>query len=338
MTAVNIMSSSAGKERALERVAAQFGEPAFAVGDGGNDIEMLRVFDGYIMSTAREELRQEFGVDRIVCSVAELIERLLVLDDLRQKLGVDLSHERLEIYTDGATDARVFSARGSYLIKIADDKTVRTQREFLERIEHPAFQKLLCWSDELHYECFEFIDGIHYREAPLSASEAVSQIAGIVGGYPEYEHDGYGFLEDEKATWGDFLLDEIEYAAQRVPEVSVDNVRAALEIAGAYEPKKFLMHGDFGTHNFLLENGIIRVIDPMPVVGDRLYDFYFAILSNVRIFDDLDLNFILSFFEGYDREYKVALMTIVLYVRMSRAAVYDEKNYHKYVKLYEGGL
>ena len=295
--AVNVMSGNAGKERALERIAARFDEPVFAIGDGGNDMEMLRAFDGYIMDTSREELRREFDRDRIVGSVAELIERLLVLEDIRKQLGVDLRREKLAIYTDGATAARVFSAQGKYLVKISDDATVWAQREFLTKVSHSAFQKLLCWSDELCYECFEFIEGVHYKEAPLEASEAVRQIAEIVATYPEYAHEGYGFLGDEKATWGEFLLDEIEYAAQRAPEVSVDKVRAALEIAGARTPKQYLMHGDFGAHNFLVHDGKIRVIDPMPVVGDRLYDFYFAVLSNVDIFRELSADYIFGFFE-----------------------------------------
>ena len=96
------------------------------------------------------------------------------------------------------------------------------------------------------------------------------------------------------------------------------------------------MHGDFGAHNFLNSNGVIRAIDPMPMVGDRLYDFYFAVLSNVKIFAELGWDYIMSFFEGYDLEYKEALMTIALYVRMSRAAAYDLANLDKYITLYEG--
>jgi fructosamine-3-kinase len=162
------------------------------------------------------------------------------------------------------------------------------------------------------------------------------QVAGIVASYPEYKHDGYGFLEDEKPTWREFLLDEIEYAEKRIPQISQERVLRALTIAGAKDPKQYLMHGDFGAHNFLNSNGVIRAIDPMPMVGDRLYDFYFAVLSNVKIFAELGRDYIMSFFEGYDLEYKEALMTIVLYVRMSRAAAYDLANLDKYITLYEG--
>ena len=110
---------------------------------------------------------------------------------------------------------------------------------------------------------------------------------------------------------------------------------AALEAIGNYAPKQCLMHGDFGTHNFLVSNGRIRVIDPMPVVGDRLYDFFFAILSDTDIFAELGIDYYTdNFFDGYKPEYMKALLIIALYVRMSRAAVYDEENLGKYKKLY----
>jgi fructosamine-3-kinase len=105
------------------------------------------------------------------------------------------------------------------------------------------------------------------------------------------------------------------------------------------EPKQYLMHGDFGTHNFLLEaDGTIRVIDPMPMVGDRVYDFYFAVLSNVGIFRNLGEDYLAQFFSDVDLRYRRALMTIALYVRMSRAAYYDNEHLPDYEKLYEEGF
>jgi hypothetical protein len=94
------------------------------------------------------------------------------------------------------------------------------------------------------------------------------------------------------------------------------------------------MHGDFGTHNFLVNNGKIYVIDPMPVVGDFLYDFYFAVLSDTKIFTKVGEDFVFSFFER-DMKEKRALATIALYVRMSRAWKYDRENFKAYVDMYE---
>ena len=260
---------------------------------------------------------------------------IATIKDIEKQLKVDLSRSIKTFYDDGATDATVFDMDKKYLVKLTDLNTIRTQVEFLKQNPDGVFQNLLCRNEELGYECFEFIDGVHYRGKLIDAKYATEQIARIVSKYRKYPHKGYGFLNAEHATWRAFLLDEIEYARRNIGDISTDKVMAALDVAGREEPEQFLMHGDFGTHNFLLEGDRIRVIDPMPVVGDYLYDFYFALLSNVEIFTKLGDGYIYSFFKERDLTYRKNLAIVALYVRMSRAAVYDKENLQAYIDLYE---
>ena len=257
-----------------------------------------------------------------------------VIADIEKQLSIDLSSAEKEFYTDGATDATVFGLGGKYLVKITDLNTVRTQREFLKENPNNVFQNLLCSSDELSYLCFEFINGNHFDGSEIGAKDATEQVAQIVSNYREYPHEGYGFLNEEHVSWRAFLLDEIEYARRTIPDVPTEKVMSAIEVAGAVNPKQYLLHGDFGTHNFLLENGKIRVIDPMPVVGDYLYDFYFALLSNVGIFTHLGADYVYGFFPERELSYKRAVLTVALYVRMGRAATYDKENLPSYFDLY----
>ena len=258
--------------------------------------------------------------------------------DIAKKLQVELDNVEPHFYTDGATDATVFALNNKYLVKITDVNTIRTQAEFLKHNPDGIFQRLLCSNEEMGYECFEFIDGVRFDGNLIDPKDATEQIAKIVQNYRKYPHDGYGFLNEEHVSWRAFLLDEIEYARRTIPEVSTEKVMTALEIAGAEDPEQYLMHGDFGTHNFLLENGRIRVIDPMPVVGDYLYDFYFALLSDVDIFMHLGADYVYSFFPERDLSYKCAVLTVALFVRMSRAATYDKKNLPSYFDLYSAIL
>lgn len=343
---VDVAPEGAGKEKALGRLAALFpDEPYYVVGDGFNDYDMLAAYNGFVMDSARPEMVEKFKEDHRVPTVSALIKRLMgnnfsaeqliIIKDIERQLGCRVRDLKLTYYLGGATDATVFSLGEKYLVKITDHETVRTQKLFLSAVPEGRFQKLLCSNESLGYECFEFIKGEHYSDAPLEAHEVIEQIAEIVRQYPEYEHDGYGFLGEEKSTWREFLLDEIEYAVLRIKEVSQDKVMKALEAVGNYAPKQYLMHGDFGAHNFLVSDGKIRVIDPMPVVGDRLYDFFFAILSDTDIFAELGVDYYMdNFFDGYRPDYMKALLVIALYVRMSRAAVYDRDNLDKYKKLY----
>ena len=70
-------------------------------------------------------------------------------------------------------------------------------------------------------------------------------------------------------------------------------------------------------------NNKIYAIDPIPMVGDYLYDFYFSIFTNSNIFKDLDVDYILSFFDDRDYEYKRALMIICFFIRLRRSSKYD---------------
>ena len=118
-----------------------------------------------------------------------------------------------------------------------------------------------------------------------------------------------------------------------MPEINIDKIYKALEIIKKYNVDKYLIHGDFGTHNFIMQDNKIKVIDPMCVVGDKLYDFYFAIFSNDEIFENIKLEIILKQFD-YEFEYKQALLLTVLFIRMGRAKKYDKKNFYKYEKIY----
>ena len=333
--AIDVMAADAGKQNAIYRVLKENpDEQIIAVGDGGNDMDMLGEFDGYIMSSASDSLKNNFREGRVIESVADLLEKRLIFDDIYRKIGVKLVENKPQYYTDGATNSTVLSLNDQYLVKISDERTVRELVEFLTTNTNSVFQKYLCSDEELKYACLGFIEGAHYKEAPLEAHDAAEQIAEIVSSYSVYNCEQYGFMNDMKPTWYNFMLDEVEYAAKRIPDISRDKVDEALEKMRGVEPEKRLLHGDFGTHNFLVKDDVIRVIDPMPVVGDKLYDFYFAILSNIGIFPELGLDYIFSFFDEYDRAYKQALLTIALYIRMSRAAVYDAKNLGKYIEMY----
>jgi hypothetical protein len=257
-----------------------------------------------------------------------------IIKDVELYTGNYLGDAEKRYYTDGATDTKVFSLAKKYLIKITDLNTIKTQVEFFRQNHDAAFQNLVCHSEDLGYLCFDFIDGERFLDGEISPEETILQLSRIVGSYCRYPHDGYGFLNEEHVSWRAFLLDEIEYARRNIGEISTEKVMTALDIAGRHNPEQFLMHGDFGAHNFLVEKGKIRVIDPMPLVGDYLYDFYFALLSNNKIFDELGMEAIYRYFGERDLGYRRALMVVALYVRMSRAAIYDEEHLQAYIDLY----
>lgn len=259
----------------------------------------------------------------------------LILHDIEQKLQITINKDTIIYYTDGATDSVVFSIDKKYLIKTVDEITLKNQIEFLKIYNDlDCFQKVILFNKELGYICFEYIEGTKYNKTIVDAKDAINQIYGIVSNYKSIDYNSYGYLrEDTHNNWSDFLKKEVEYSREAINKLdfSMEKVNNALRNICSKNVEKYLIHGDFGTHNFLVSNGKILVIDPMPVVGDYLYDFYFAIFSNVNIFSKVDVEYILNFGD-YDLEYKKDLMNVVFFIRMCRAWVYDKEHFDIYRK------
>ena len=208
--------------------------------------------------------------------------------------------------------------------------------EFFNLYKLDCFQKIICYSKELLYICFNFIEGDLFKYSFVKPTSFVEQVYNICSKYKEYNYDAYGYLEEEKMTWIDFLKEE-SYNESKKIDIDYSLLFDSYKIIEKNISPKYLIHGDLGTHNFIVNNNKIYAIDPIPMVGDYLYDFYFSIFTNLNIFKDLDVDYILSFFDDRDYEYKRALMIICFFIRLRRSSKYDPENIPIY-KSYLGGL
>lgn len=258
-----------------------------------------------------------------------------VLRDVSTRLNIKI--EKTKYFTEGTTDSIVLSINDKYLIKTVDELTLKEQVEFLNTYNYDYFQKIIFYSEKLNYICFEFLEGIKFDLVDIkNINDTLNELYKITDNYKKYEYDGYGYLFADHKTWYDFLKDEVEHAKGDFNGFNVDmnKIYESLEIIKKYNIPKYLTHGDFGTHNFLINNGTIKVIDPVGVVGDYLYDFYYSIFSSYKIFSKTSVNDILEY-HNRDYEYKKALLLIVFFIRMSRCYVYDRDNLNKYLDLYK---
>lgn len=255
-----------------------------------------------------------------------------IINDIEKKLDININKDKIKYFNDGVSSSIVFKY-DKYLIKTTNEKELDAYIEFFNQYKLDCFQKIICYSKELSYICFDFIEGSLFKENKLDPKDVVKQLYEITSNYKEYNYDAYGYLEEEKFTWHDFLMDE-SYREEDSKKIDYSKLFDKFDVIDKYDSPKYLIHGDFGTHNFIVNNKKIYAIDPIPLVGDYLYDFYFAIFTDVKIFKDLDVDFILSFFDR-DYEYKKALMTICFYIRFRRTFKYnpeDVKTYEKYLE------
>ncbi|MBO6195319.1 MAG: hypothetical protein J6O56_03105 [Bacilli bacterium] len=251
-----------------------------------------------------------------------------ILNDISSKLNIEIDKNKIKYFKDGVSDSIVFKYE-KYLIKTVDIKELDAYLEFFRLYKEPCFQKVICYSKELLYICFSYIEGTLFKENILDSKLVVEELYKITSNYREYKYDAYGYLEEEDFTWIDFLMDE---AYRDEDKIGIDYKKLfdSFEVIKKYDAPKYLLHGDFGTHNFIVNNGKIYAIDPIPLVGDYLYDFYFGIFTDVKIFKDLDVDYILSFFDR-EYEYKKTLMIICFFIRLRRASKYDKENINIYI-------
>lgn len=260
-----------------------------------------------------------------------------IIKDLEVKLNITIAKDSIIYYSEGATDSIVFNIDNKYLVKTVDKNTLSTQLEFLTLYsENPRFQKIITYDETLGYICFEFISGLKMSKVKdIDLIDIIEQLYGIVSNYKDYHYDNYGYLYEDHKSWYEFLKDEVDYSSSRAKDLNInlEKVYSELENIKNYNIKKYLIHGDFGTHNFILSDGELKVIDPMPVVGDPLYDFYFSIFSNPKLFQELTRKYLLDYFDA-DIKYKESLMSIVLFIRMCRCYVYHPEDINIYLNWY----
>ncbi len=263
-----------------------------------------------------------------------------ILNDISSNLKICINNNDIFFFTDGASTSLVFSIKQKYLVKTMDYKTLKSQVEFLKLYNDTNyFQKIIYYNEKLNYICFEYIDGNKISKSDtINIKELITKIKDIVLSYKKYNYNGFGYLYENNKSWFDFLKDEVEYSKKELENlnISMDIVKKSLNILKDYKFEKKLIHGDFGFHNFLIDsNNDLKVIDPMPVVGDYLYDFYFAILSNANILKRVNISDILLIFDNENFKNKKALFIIVLYIRMSRCHKYNITDFKTYINIYK---
>lgn len=100
------------------------------------------------------------------------------------------------------------------------------------------------------------------------------------------EVDGWGWKESPVQSWNEFLTTNVMEAHENVRRyISEEEYRTVFKLAnspsrGTGINQPFLLHGDLGFHNFIFqENDLYGVIDPLPVLGDPIYDLIYAFCS-----------------------------------------------------------
>ena len=239
-------------------------------------------------------------------------------------------------YLNTGASSTVFLLNDCYLVKQNTKLILKAEIEFLEHNNSDMFQKIIYVHPKYEFVVYKFINGDTMKHVE-NVNDTIQKLIDITKTYINYNKGGFGYLNEETSSWSRFLKDETTYSSlnlkQYIPNKKI--VNKCIEILENYPFDKKLLHGDFGTHNFIQENGkLVGVIDPMPVIGDSLYDLLFAIVSNVNILSSFTLEDLYSLIDEPQEKIK-AMLVVVLYCRISRCLKYNPQDIEAYMEVWK---
>lgn len=253
-----------------------------------------------------------------------------IINEVCDKLNISYTSH---IYFHDGTTSKIILLNDEYIIKLANSEQLKAEVTFATLYESiPMLQKLAYYDKEYKYVVYNFIPG-DVMHTVADFEDLARNIKTIVSSYKNYPENVYGYIEKPKSSWVDFLKEEVDEASKLFPESAnlLPQVEDAIDELNKFPFDKKLIHGDFGTHNFIKRNEkFVAAIDPMPVAGDPTYDLLFALVSNIDLIPFLSIDYLIS----YTKEQKqkiIALLKVVLFLRICRCAKYNKEDLETYL-------
>lgn len=175
-----------------------------------------------------------------------------------------------------------------YVIKLNESDVIREEAYFLQFYKKDElFPKLLYKEPLNRYIVYSFLEGTTSCKLGHKRSVLSKLVKEVINKYEvATEVDGWGWKESPVQSWNEFLTTNVMEAHENVRRyISEEEYRTVFKLAnspsrGTGINQPFLLHGDLGFHNFIFqENKLHGVIDPLPVLGDPIYDLIYAFCS-----------------------------------------------------------
>ncbi|MCR6847937.1 phosphotransferase family protein [Bacillus sp. IBL03825] len=239
---------------------------------------------------------------------------------------------------NGGTTSTVYLLDEKYVVKLNEAEVIREEANFLSFYEgNTLFSKLL-YKEPLHtYFVYSFLEGNTSCEQGYKRSTLRTLVKEVINKYKMVpEAEGWGWKESPVQTWNEFLTTNVMEAYENVRRyISEEDYRIVLKLAnrdaGVNQP--FLLHGDFGFHNFIFrENRLHGVIDPLPVLGDPLYDLIYAFCSTPEDITKETIDYVMKqcVFHKTERDLYEEIV-IGLYLRIDTCVRHHPKDLEDYL-------
>lgn len=190
----------------------------------------------------------------------------------------------------GGTTSNLYLIEGKEqcVVKLNDPKVIEEEAYFLNFYENESIFPKLLYVDPLHrYMVYSFILGSTSYDAGNKKDILFTLVQEVIHAYkvaPEINQ--WGWKEEPVDSWQDFLLNRVMEANENLKSyITKEEFHSVLKLVHspnrtAHSNQPYLLHGDCGFHNFIFkEQKLYGVIDPLPVLGDPIYDLIYAFCS-----------------------------------------------------------
>lgn len=188
------------------------------------------------------------------------IEKLI--NDLRINLNENIEAADIIIHTSGMFNSLIFQIKDNYLYKLynsSDD--YNNSKDFFECYAgSKTFQNIIFKNDKDKSLCLTYLKGelMHGKEGDYSF--IIQILYKIIKNYKEFNTTNIEKYNYGINNWKDFLENNINFNYLNIIDQKI--IKENLEIINKYTIKNYMLHGDFGTHNFIINGNDIKVIDP----------------------------------------------------------------------------
>lgn len=250
-----------------------------------------------------------------------------------------ISHDPNSIKVlNGGTTSTVYLLDEEYVVKLNEAEVIREEANFLSFYEgNTLFSKLL-YNEPFHkYIVYSFLEGSTSCEQGDKRSTLRTLVKEVINKYERVSDvDGWGWKENPVQSWNEFLTTNVMETHENVKRyISEEEYRTVLKLAnrdaGVEQP--FLLHGDLGFHNFIFqENKLHGVIDPLPVLGDPIYDLIYAFCSTPEDLTKETIDYVMKqcVFHKKDRDLYEEIV-IGLYLRIDTCLRHHPKDLEGYL-------
>jgi aminoglycoside phosphotransferase (APT) family kinase protein len=224
------------------------------------------------------------------------MESVNIVDVISDLISKEILPKRCEYkQLSGGTQSMVWAilcdGQARYVLKAGNPHVLRAEVHYLQMYRSLSFLPRLHHVDAGGcFIVYEYTSGETKYPGKNKRELLITLVQNIVSQYQQVPStDKWGWLDAPHSSWRDFLIHRVQEKRATINDhLSHDDHQFILDIATRKTAERpYLLHGDFGAHNFLFENEqLVGVIDPFPVIGEPIYDLVYAFCSTP---DDLDL-------------------------------------------------